>query len=560
MSFNETDDVIISAEKYEEAGLFTRIGRMMKGLSCPRASREYKEALIELQRLSAPLTAILLPTIGVIILIVVSAVSSKPRIEIRADIAQADTEEEKLQDVEPPPDMEPPPETEVDPTIVTDVPAVGNPSEVANQIVSNEPVTPKVNNIDAMQMIKSPVTMKSVFGSTRSTGKRGAYTRGGAQYGDQQTEAAVLKALRWLKHTQRSDGSWDGNPAMTGFGVLTYLAHGETPSQSKEFGNTVQRAIEYLLRVLKPDEKDVLHIGSKNLENEKNGKYPYPSEGNGYGFAIVMYALSEAYGMTHNPDIKYVAEQGIKRIIDGQSSTGGWDYNFPKTSTRDDTSLGGWCIQAIKAAKMAGLHPDGMDECIKKAIKCLKTRSYSEKVGFKYTAGSQGNGGLAGVGCLAMQLLGYGKEPEVRNALNVMRNWLPSFEKIEGTSESPQYYCYYASQCKYQAGMAKSATKSDAELWKKWNLEMKKVYPPSIITLDEKIADPNGKMCEMGYWQNKDQHSSKPATMGTCLAALQLMVYYRYLPTTSLKATDVEVDINEAAKDAGNEVGVQIDL
>ena len=88
---------------------------------------------------------------------------------------------------------------------------------------------------------------------------------------------------------------------------------------------------------------------------------------------------------------------------------------------------------------------------------------------------------------------------------------------------------------------------------------MKKVYPPSIITLDEKIADPNGKMCEMGYWQNKDQHQPNK-TMGTCLAALQLMVYYRYLPTTSLKATDVEVDINEAAKDAGNEVGVQIDL
>ena len=546
MSFNETDDVIISAEKYEEAGLFTRIGRMMKGLSCPRASREYKEALIELQRLSAPLTAILLPTIGVIILIVVSAVSSKPHVEIRADIAQADTEEEKLQDVEPPPDMEPPPETEVDPTIVTDVPAVGNPSEVANQIVSNEPVTPKVNNIDAMQMIKSPVTMKSVFGSTRSTGKRGAYTRGGAQYGDQQTESAVLKALRWLKHTQQSNGSW-GGPAMTGLGVLTYLAHGETPSQSKEFGNTVQRAIEYLISISKPDANNVMHTGGEG------------GDANGYGFAIVMYALSEAYGMTHNPDIKYVAEQGIKRIIDNQSSTGGWDYKFVKSSNRDDTSLGGWCIQAIKAAKMAGIHPEGMDECIKKAVQCLKTRSFSEKLGFKYTAKDNGGGGLAGVGCLAMQLLGYGKEPEVRSALGVMRDWLPSFDGIPGTNKSPQYYCYYASQCKYQAGMAKSATKSDAELWKKWNLEMKKVYPPSIITLDEKIADPNGKMCEMGYWQNKDQHQPNK-TMGTCLAALQLMVYYRYLPTTSLKATDVEVDINEAAKDAGNEVGVQIDL
>ncbi len=547
MSLNDEDSVIVSAEKYNEDGLLKRIGKMLHGLSCKRTSRQYKEALIELQRLSAPLTAILLPTLAVIVLIVVSAVSSKEHTEIRADIATADTEEEKLEEIEPPPEMEPPPDMEVDPTIMTDVPAVGNPSEVANAIVSNEPVTPKVNNIDAMQMIKSPVTMKSVFGSTRSTGKRGAFTRGGAQYGDMYTEAAVLKALRWLKHTQKSDGGWDGcRPAMTGFAVLTYLAHGETPSQSKEFGRTVQSAIEFLLNSITYDQ-DRRATGFKG------------QDGNQYAFPIATYALSEAYGMTHNPDIKYAAEACLKRIVDNQSSTGGWDYKLNKSSNRDDTSLGGWCIQALKAGKMAGLHPDGLDECIKKAISCLKTRSYNEKVGFKYTADSQGSGGLAGVGCLAMQLLGYSKEPEVRNALGVMRDWLPSFEKIAGTSGSPQYYCYYASQCKYQAGMAKSATKSDAELWKKWNIEMKKLYPPSIITLDEKIEDANGKLCEMGYWQNKDQHLPSK-TMGTCLAALQLMVYYRYLPTTSLKATDVEVDINEAAKDAGNEVGVQVDI
>ena len=46
--------------------------------------------------------------------------------------------------------------------------------------------------------------------------------------------------------------------------------------------------------------------------------------------------------------------------------------------------------------------------------------------------------------------------------------------------------------------------------------------------------------------------------MGTCLAALQLMVYYRYLPTTSLKATQVEPDIKEAAT-ATDDVKVVVD-
>ena len=39
MALNEIDGVIVSAEKYDEADLLRRIGRMMKGLSCPRASQ-----------------------------------------------------------------------------------------------------------------------------------------------------------------------------------------------------------------------------------------------------------------------------------------------------------------------------------------------------------------------------------------------------------------------------------------------------------------------------------------------------------------------------------------
>ena len=41
----------------------------------------------------------------------------------------------------------------------------------------------------------------------------------------------------------------------------------------------------------------------------------------------------------------------------------------------------------------------------------------------------------------------------------------------------------------------------------------------------------DGKPRQIGYWTNKDAHGSGD-TMATCLCALQLMVYYRYLPTT----------------------------
>ena len=48
--------------------------------------------------------------------------------------------------------------------------------------------------------------------------------------------------------------------------------------------------------------------------------------------------------------------------------------------------------------------------------------------------------------------------------------------------------------------------------------------------------------------------------MSTCLVALQLMVYYRYLPTTSLKATEVEADVEALSKDKSGEISVSIDI
>ena len=92
---------------------------------------------------------------------------------------------------------------------------------------------------------------------------------------------------------------------------------------------------------------------------------------------------------------------------------------------------------------------------------------------------------------------------------------------------------------------------------------MKALYPKTIVTLSEKIPGPDGKPRAIGYWKmSKDEKTCQSGgdTMATCLCALQLMVYYRYLPTTSLKATEVEADIEALSKDKGGEVKVTIDI
>ena len=506
---------------FEEKGFFRRMAEMFSGLSKPKSSAEYKLARTELQRLAAPILAIVLPVMAVVVLIVITAVTGQSKETITVDIAsaveeEAPLEEEQEQEIE---EVTPPEETV---EIQVDTPVVGPVTDsVAPAPPTNEPVSVKPATQDSVALIKSPVTMRSMTGS-RSPGSIGAMTRGGAGYGDATTEACVLKALRWLKKTQTESGAWTGDIANTALAVLAYLAHGETPA-SKEFGTTVEKAIQYLIDAQTIDGNGVCKFRGAG--------------GTEYGYLICTYALCEAYGMTKNPNAKQAALIALDRIVKNQSPTGGWDYNMKKTSTRDDMSFEGWALQAVKAGKMAGLHPDGLDECIKKAIKCLKTRNFKNG-GFNYCAGGAPTG-LTATGCLCMQLLGYGDQQEVNAALDMMRGWLPVFEAKGGLTAggptpgaNPQYYCYYAAQCKYQAGMCQGATPANVKSWQDWNLAMKQVYPKTMKDAGT-IDGIDGKPKACGFW---DQGYNNP-TMGTCLCALQLMVYYRYLPTTQTKGS-----------------------
>lgn len=558
------------AKRYEERGFFKRLADMSSGLGKPKNSREYKIARLELQRLMAPLIALLSVVLFVVILVVVTAVTGnkKKAIEVTiATIEETETELEETPEEEPPdePPPEPPPMEDVE--IIVDNPTP-NPNPNLAPMPTPTPstqVSVKPATQDTVAFVNSPVKMKSMVGS-RTPGSIGAATKGGAQYGDQQTEAAVYKALRWLKKNQQPDGSWistvgnyKGNrAACTGLAVLTYLAHGETP-RSKEFGKTVQKAIEWL-------------CDNQKLSN--SGKtWTITDPGNEeYGYLIATYALSEAYGMTKNPVVKEAASHGLERIVNNQSPTGGWNYGLRKEAAEpDDISYGGWCIQAIKAGKLAGIHVEGMDECIKKAIKCLRERNANKRTGFAYRPGKryfEAYAGLAGVGCLAMQLLGYGKDPAVKNALQVMKDWRPNFDKGDagpfthehprGHWHSPQYYYYYASQCKFQAGMAKDASQADQVAWTEWNKAMKAFYPANMKDGGE-IEGPDGKPRKCAYWENNDNHSCRPI-MDTCLAALQLMVYYRYLPQATLKAEEDKSEGAGAAVDKKNDIDVEVDI
>ena len=560
------------ARMYTSETLFQRSKVLFGGIKAPRQSREYKAAMIELQRLAAPAAAILLPALAVALLIVMSSGASVEDRIIETQVMEAEEfkELEKIEELEKPEDqME---------DVNIDIP-VNSPNVQVQTDAPDQPMSPQPQAFDAVMTVKSPMILKNIYGSTRNTGTRGAQL---AKFGgDRMTEEAVLRALRWLKKTQQADGSWkNAKVAMTGLAVLTFLAHGEKPGESPEFGETVQKALEYLIR----------------SQNKTTGLLP----GN-YDHPIATYALCEAYGMTLNPNVKSAAELALVPMIKGQHPTGGWTYFMnPKVEDgtghgeagkyRDDTSYMGWCAQALKAAKLAKLHADGLEKAIKLAVRGFK-KNAGPNGGFGYTG--PGAGGLTSVGTLCMQLLGASNEPEVKKSLEIMDTWTPTFSDYEAVAEvmkqlkpeelikrdkagkpeldkdgkqqvltpiavakgklapkiapeekmfytaAAQYYFYYATQCKFHQG---------GKHWETWNKAMKPRYIKAQHVEKNAVKDDKGVDRDIGWWTNCDTMGDRPV-MDTCLAALQLMVYYRYLPTTSKEAVQVEEELTATSTD-----------
>jgi hypothetical protein len=214
----------------------------------------------------------------------------------------------------------------------------------------------------------------------------------------------------------------------------------------------------------------------------------------------------------------------------------------------------GWCAQALKAAHLAKIPADGLDNAMKFAVAGFK-KNAAPNGGFGYT--SAGVEGMTAVGTLCLQLLGAAEAREVKLSLDQMKAWKPSFDEKEpnarGANASPQYYYYYATQAKFHG-----YTETHPE-WVKWNDTMKSVYVGVQRIQKNAIKDMQGKDCDVGWWENKDNHTDRPV-MDTCLAALQLMVYYRNLPTTKADAVALieELQIPTLYKDDVPLTGIDI--
>lgn len=411
------------------------------------------------------------------------------------DIEELEELKEEIEDLEMP-------DVNVDVDVYVDAPV---PEEVT-EFQSEEPDV-DFDALDVVEEMSSPLVMKGLFSGRSAGGRAGMLNQYGGQW-SKATEAAVQKALHWLKDNQKPDGSWNKDKnAMTGLALLTFLAHGETPG-SKDFGPTVEKGIRYLV-----DNQD------------KNGQW-----GREYAHAIATYAISEAYGMTRIPELKPAMEKGIDIIIKGQQAGGAWDYKYAKGDRRD-TSVSGWHVQALKAANLAGSENPRIEEAMGKAVEDLRSVYDSNTGSFSYGQKSpKENLAMTGVGTLCMQLLGYDKSSEVSKGVQLLKQAKCDWE--HPVPHAAMYGWYYITQVKFHKG---------GSTWSSWNNEFARTI--------------TGNQESDGHWEfpkhdnGKAEHgANQGAVYSTTLAALMLQVYYRNLPTFKEKAVQgaqEEVDEDE---------------
>lgn len=308
-----------------------------------------------------------------------------------------------------------------------------------------------------------------------------------------EVEDAVQRALAWLATEQNEDGSWGRSyrGAMTGFAVLCFLGHGDTP-ESPAHGRVVKAGIQFLTR---------LSAKNRGLISERPA-----SNASCYEHGIATYALGEAFLMAGfgQKDLLPVIEafeRGVQVILDGQTEAGGWLYRYQKGG-RGDVSVTGWQYQALKIAHQTRLHFAGLEERIERMEHFLLSMR-GPRGGFGYTE-PEDRASLTGAGVLGLQLF----HPQEHRIMII--------EGLQVILDSNQrkrwpgvdiYAWYYNTQATFNFG---------GSAWESWSVGFQKAL------LENQLPE--------GCWRHASAGKAHADAQIFCttLCTLMLEVFYRY--------------------------------
>ena len=188
---------------FDELSIREKFNKVVHGLKQPKDSGDYKYAVVQLSRLSAPLAAIVVPCLAICVIALFAKMAPTPtaKVEVRIIEPEQLEELEEIEEVEIE-EMEMPPDEIFDNSqVMSDIASFDNIMSEATEF------SPQPADMDSVSIVKSPVTMKGIYGSRNPGSRGGAMGRYGAP---KATEECVLRALRWLKREQSSRNSLAG--------------------------------------------------------------------------------------------------------------------------------------------------------------------------------------------------------------------------------------------------------------------------------------------------------------------------------------------------------------
>jgi len=348
--------------------------------------------------------------------------------------------------------------------------------------------------------------------------------------GDKETSAAVTKALRYLRSQQEKDGGFSaktdnlrilkersqaqdykwGRVGLTAMALLPFLAEGETWNLSElgrrsDHGEVLFKGLTYLL----------------NNQDANTGCFGRTEGHFHFNHALATLAVAEAAGVSGDSVLAEATRRAVTLIENTQGAKGGWGYS-DNIAMDQDTSVSSWMIQALVAARAAGL--EGNPKVLEKALAYLNeiTDPHTANVVYGVPKNSKQltPSYIPVVLMLRLHLGQPAFEPIVRrlalktgaNAPSSKAEWGKAWKENAGEADKVRSQTFDPHRWYHGTyGMFFYGGKD----WETWN----KALVKALLELQD----------DSGAWHGNDLWTVKVgAVYSTSLCVLSLQVYYRY--------------------------------
>ena len=366
--------------------------------------------------------------------------------------------------------------------------------------------------------------------------------------GNHKTERAVADGLAWLAAHQRPDGIWDrkgfdrlcpnhdrcgqtalghisrnADVGLSALAALAFLGAGYTHEEGK-YADHLTKVFSYIL-----------------AQQDVDGSFSAGSGFQMYNDAIATIAMAEAYDLTQDAVFKEPLERAIKHITRSQQVGGGWDYTDDTNTGRNDTSITGWVLMALKSAHAAGVavpvstrfrlieHFDNATETGGRVWYANKRRETLRPLtpGVHRPYQRRYGPAMVATGLFSRSAFGFKLDSAAaERQIELLLRELPSLDRLR-EQNSPglhnEYYWYYGTLALFNVG---------GERWERWNRALRR----TVMEYQERPVRKNGqRRHSYGSWPAFGRNWGKWGRTGgriyaTAINTLTLEIYYRYVP------------------------------